>query len=128
VATLAELLRGEVEWFTEAWGVSQGSYLLAQSVDVPVRWYDENGQRLRYPDWTEETTRVVSGPYGYSKFPGRWFPDRRKARRYWQLRVGHIYQEAIVPGRWVFRIPRSTSAAVEFRSHRPNEQQSEGAG
>ncbi len=91
-----KLLRGDVEWETKAWGSEY------------QRWFDEDGQQVEYRDWTDGTTRVVSGPYGpasKSNFPGRRFRDRRSARLYWSLRAG-VVEEYMVPGRWILRVRR----------------------
>jgi hypothetical protein len=74
--------------------------------DRDSRWYDDSGRPLVYTTWTDENSRVVSGPYGpawYSKFPGRRFPSRTLARRHWGVRA-RILEEHRVPGRYIFRI------------------------
>lgn len=84
---------GECTWDGIAWG------------EEYQRWNDEEGVRIRYRDWTPETSRVVSGPLGGYSFPGRSFPDRPAAREYWLSRASRIIEEYLIPGRWALRIP-----------------------
>ncbi len=59
-----------------------------------------------YPDWNEDTTRVVSGPIGpehKSRFRGTRFPSRSLARQYWGAKA-RIVDEHFIPGRFIFRI------------------------
>jgi hypothetical protein len=65
-----------------------------------------------YRDWSRDTTVVVSGPIADAGFRGRWFPDRDSARAYWRARAGHIYEDINIPGRYVFRVKRGTSATT----------------
>lgn len=61
----------------------------------------------RAPDWSRETSRVVSGPIGnIPRFPGRRFESRAAAREYWLKRTGRIYEDFKIPGRYVFRVPK----------------------
>lgn len=71
-----------------------------------VRWTDDWGQPVTYPDWFPGETRVVSGPYGpatKSRFPGRRFATRYQARAHWEAKA-RIVEEYRIPGRWIFRI------------------------
>jgi hypothetical protein len=84
----------------------EAPYTPGDPLDAGERWFDEDGRPIEYPDWTPGTSRVVSGPYGpasVTKFPGRRFPDRASARRYWGVRA-RILEEYKVPGRYIFRI------------------------
>lgn len=68
--------------------------------------YSEDGEQLEYRQWTDEDTRVVSGPIGaFSMFHGRRFYSRSQARAFWAERAD-IVEEYIVEGRWVLRIKR----------------------
>lgn len=92
MGVLNQALSGDVEWETQEWGAE-------------YREVNEDGQRIVYQDWSPLTSKVVSGPYGESsRFRGKWFPTRDRARRYWQLRAGRIYEEFFVKGRWIFRV------------------------
>jgi hypothetical protein len=75
---------------------------LAKHVRVPP------DVRHPYPDWSPTNTVVVSGPLPGFLFPGRAFPCRSSARKYWLARAGHIYEEFFVAGRYVFRVRRGT--------------------
>lgn len=58
-----------------------------------------------YQDWLPENTRVVSGPVGDFKFPGRRFGSYAEAKAYVLSRWGRIHQEHQVIGRYIFRVP-----------------------
>ena len=83
---------------------------LVEKLTTATRAYDveDEGFHGDYIDWDETTSRVVSGPIGSFKFPGRSWPTRAEARAYWQrVTGGRILKEYKSPGRWCFRIPRS---------------------
>lgn len=75
---------GELEWDVE-------------EVETPP---DED---WNYPIWDSSNSRVVSGPIGQAKFPGRMFPSAREAMKYWRQKARIV---ACYPtkGRWIFRI------------------------
>jgi hypothetical protein len=91
---LAEMLRGDLTVEVGEWGE-----------EYAPRFSDEDGAPIAYQAWTAENSRVVSGPLGLHKFPGRSFPDRATARAHWLAR-GVIIEEYRAPGRWMFRITR----------------------
>lgn len=59
----------------------------------------------RYPDWSRETTRVVSGPVGDARFPGTRFETVSEAREHWTAR-SRIRADYTVTGRYIFRVDR----------------------
>lgn len=69
-----------------------------------VVYVDQSGALLSYQHWAEGETRVVSGPYGKSTFPGTWFRDRAEARAHWAQRARIVDEPQRIPGRWIFRI------------------------
>ncbi len=94
-------LVGEVSWEAKEFGheFAEGD---------SAAWVDELGLPIAYQAWSDENTRVVSGPYGpvgYSDFRGTRFRDRRSARLHWCLRAT-VVEEYRVPGRWIFRIKK----------------------
>lgn len=79
--------------------------------DVPM--YEPDAPTFRdvsYPDWDETTTRVISGPLGETKFPGRRFDNWLAAKRDVNARAEawgkKVYAFWTVPGRWFGRIAR----------------------
>lgn len=74
-------------------------------IEVLPTVFDQKPPEFVYRDWTDATTRVVSGPCGKGRFPGRYFATREEARRYWEER-SRIYEEQIISGRWIYRVRR----------------------
>jgi hypothetical protein len=68
---------------------------------------DDNPGPVEYVHWDPATTKVVSGPVGPAKnYPGRRFPSKGAALRYWKDRAGRIIQDLSIAGRWIFRVRR----------------------
>ena len=97
-SALGVLLKGEVDWETQAWGSEN------------ARCVDEDGGRIVYQDWDSSTSRVVSGPIGpagANTIRGRRFRDRDAARSFWAANA-RVIEEYQLPGRYAFRIKRSS--------------------
>jgi hypothetical protein len=56
-----------------------------------------------FPDWTPETTRVISGPLGTSKFPGTRHSSWETAQAYAHNKY-QVVRFWTSPGRWYARI------------------------
>lgn len=71
---------------------------------------EDTGDDDPYPDWTEATTRVVSGPIGQTKYPGRraenWQAARKYAREFAETHEVRLYKFWTIPGRWFARVGR----------------------
>lgn len=65
----------------------------------------------KYPDWTAETTRVISGPIGLvAGYPGtrvaNWHEGAAHAKAWCAERKLRLYKYWTVPGRWFARVER----------------------
>lgn len=59
-----------------------------------------------YQDWDPATSRMISGPLGAAKFPGRRFDSWQEARAYVTSKY-QVIKFGCVPGRWLARIRRT---------------------
>jgi hypothetical protein len=66
---------------------------------------------VTYPDWTAETSMVLSGPIGKARFPGRrannWEQAKSFAAEYSSTKRVPLYKFWTVPGRWFARVGRT---------------------
>lgn len=59
----------------------------------------------RYPDWDSRTSRVISGPLGACRYPGRRFHHWEGALRYCTEHY-RVLKFWVMSGRWMARISR----------------------
>lgn len=88
--------------------------ILQGPVDDDVPMYEPEAPTYKeseYSDWTEETTYVISGPLGETKFPGTryatWQDAQQHVKEWSQVKERKVYQFWTIPGRWFARVARS---------------------
>lgn len=95
---------GDVDWRPGRWG---DEWADPDILDITGNGLWGDLLRVKYPCWTSETSRVVSGPCGDRRyrFPGRWFPTMAAARAHWTKRA-RVIEGYYLPARWILRIAR----------------------